>query len=380
MGLLLVTPVILTASRATFARLVAERGTELAAMLVATAGVTLVAFSQQHFPLLHVVTPLLLWSAFRLGTFVTAAAALAVCSLAVAAALYGVGPIAELASGSMVQPTQFLHLFFSVEVLIPVVVALLTGERQGLIEELEQKNTELERFAYTVSHDLKGPLVTVEGFLSHLKHDLSTGSHEDIDEDMAEIERATRNMGELLTDLLELSRRGVVANRNDTVSMATILDDVLGSMSGAASVAVSVPAGLPPIRGDRGRLGVVIRNIVDNAQKFARDGQPAQLTVTAACGPDSVEFFFRDNGIGVAEEDLERVFELFQRLDSRTTGTGVGLAIVQRTVEAHGGKVWVESEGLNQGTTVVIRLPHGAETTATGADLDPRGHALGLAG
>ena len=369
-GLLLVTPVVLTANRASVARLVNERGLELVFMSVTTAAFTFYVFSQPYFNLVYSVTPLLLWAALRLGTFVTAAAALAVYSIAVGTTLNGLGPIADMSPASLLERVEFLQLFLSVEVLIPLVVAFFTAERQSLIEELERQNTELERFAYTVSHDLKGPLVTIEGFLNHLREDLRAGSREDVDQDLEEIESATHSMGELLTDLLELSKHGLVANRCQTLSLAAVLDDVLASMSDASNIALSIPDDLPPIRGDRGRLGVAVRNILDNAQKFARENQPAEVMVQAAYGPSSIDLLFEDNGIGIAKEHLERVFGLFERLDSPRPGTGVGLAIVKRIVEAHGGTVRVESDGPNGGATVAISLPRSETATASGTGLD----------
>lgn len=233
-------------------------------------------------------------------------------------------------------------------------------ERKRLIEELENKNAELERFAYTVSHDLKSPLITIKGFLGFLEQDASTGNMIRLRNDIRRIADATDKMQTLLNELLELSRIGRLVNPHQTVPFNEIVDDALATVHGRLqenSVQVKVQENMPSVHGDRQRLFEVLQNLIDNAAKFVRD-QPDRLIEIGQDGyeNDSPIFFVRDNGIGIDPIHHERIFGLFNKLDASSEGTGVGLALVKRIVEVHGGRIWVQSEA-GQGTTFYFTLP-----------------------
>jgi len=181
MGFLLVTPAILSWNANHEVRGFRKRSIERVAIAVAVVTTTTYGFTHPHFPVLFAVTPLLLWAAFRFESFATAVAALSMCVISVAATVHGIGPIALLANGNGDNTIQFLQLYLGIAVLVPFVVAVLIEERHRLISELESKNTELERYAFTVSHDLKAPLITIAGFLRHLIEDITAGSTTDID-------------------------------------------------------------------------------------------------------------------------------------------------------------------------------------------------------
>jgi signal transduction histidine kinase len=213
-------------------------------------------------------------------------------------------------------------------------------------EQLGLKNTELERFTYTVSHDLRSPLVTIRGYLSHLVTSVAEGNDQRFREDVTRIDRAAAKMDDLLRDLLELSRVGRVLNPVSDVPMAAVAQDaadLLGGPLRARGVSLEIEPDLPVVRGDRKRLLEVIQNLVENAVKFMGDQKEPRITVGALRESGEVVFFVRDNGIGIDPKHRDRVFELFERLLPTGEGTGVGLALVKRIVEAHGGRVWVES-------------------------------------
>lgn len=233
-------------------------------------------------------------------------------------------------------------------------------ERERLIAELEDRNAELERFTYTVSHDLKAPLITVRGFLGYLEEDALSGNMERLHQDIGRIGDATDRMRRMLDELLELSRIGRKANPPEDVPFAEIVREARALVSGrleSRRIAVSVAPNLPLVRGDRVRLVEAMQNLLDNAAKFM-GAQPApriDIGFRSAAGGETV-ITVRDNGIGIADEYRQRIFGLFEKLDPHSEGSGIGLALVKRIVEVHGGRIWVESQGTGTGATFCITL------------------------
>jgi two-component system sensor kinase FixL len=237
------------------------------------------------------------------------------------------------------------------------------AEREALIRELEAKNRELERFTYTVSHDLRSPLITVTAFLSHIETAAVRGDLEAVREDIQRVRRATRKMDLLLRDLLELSRIGHVLASPDPVSFDAIAREAVELVTGRLKergVAVEIDPDLPVVMGDRARLLEVLQNLLDNAAKFMGEQKEPRVRIGARGGALGPEFFVRDNGLGISEKHHERIFGLFDKLNPKDAGTGVGLALVKRIVELHGGRIWVESNGDAQGSTFVFTIPTGA--------------------
>ncbi len=243
-------------------------------------------------------------------------------------------------------------------------------ERKGLIAELESKNSELERFTYTVSHDLKSPLFTIRGFLGYLEQDALAGKHERVKSDMQRIIAATEKMQMLLNDLLELSRVGRLKNESVGISFGELVHDAVELVQGQITegrITVHSAAELPTVFGDRQRLLEVLQNLIDNASKFMGDQKEPRIEI----GQEGMEdgkpvLYVRDNGIGILPEHYDRVFGLFNKLDVKSGGTGIGLALVKRIVEVHGGRIWVQSEAGN-GSTFYFTLPIPPETKSTGA-------------
>ena len=231
-------------------------------------------------------------------------------------------------------------------------------ERTIISNELEDKNAELERFAYTASHDLKTPLVTIKGFLGLLERDLAANDMDRAAQDIAKVNQAADTMGRLLEELLELSRIGHVVGDLVTCSLTKIARQA-AQMSEATIFEIDadvVIEEMPEVNVDRMRLTEVYQNLIENALKFMGD-QPSPRIQIGMLEKDGAHcFYVRDNGIGIAAEYHHLIFGLFERLSIDVEGTGVGLALVKRIIEVHGGEVWVESEGPGHGTTILFTL------------------------
>lgn len=235
-------------------------------------------------------------------------------------------------------------------------------EREALIKALEMRNTELERFTYTVSHDLKSPLITIRGFLGLLQKDALAGDVSQLQRDIAYIQEAAEKMRLLLDDLLALSRVGRLMNPPQHVALAEIVQEALTAVYGRLQergVQVEVAADLPMVYGDRARLTTALQNLLDNAAKYMGDQPQPLITVGAWQEQEQVTLFVRDNGIGIDAADHNRIFALFQQLNPQSEGTGIGLALVKRIVEVHNGRIWVESAGVEHGSTFYLTLPAG---------------------
>jgi PAS domain S-box-containing protein len=239
----------------------------------------------------------------------------------------------------------------------------ILSEREKLISELEIKNAELERFTYTASHDLKSPLITIKGFLGFLREDAQSGNVKRLESDIQRIGDAADKMQRLLNDLLELSRVGRLVNTFQAVDLNEMVSEVLELLHGriyGGNIRVSVEENLPHVYGDRARLLEVLQNLIDNAAKFMGDQPNPQIEIGQEGETEngSPILFIRDNGIGIDPKFKDRIFGLFDKLDPRTDGTGIGLALVKRIIEFHGGRIWLESE-LGEGATFYFTISQG---------------------
>ena len=234
------------------------------------------------------------------------------------------------------------------------------AEREALVGELKAKNRELELFSSTVSHDLKSPLITVSGFLDLLERDLAAGDQKRVARDVERIRSATRSMGRQLDELLALSRAGRVIDRPESVDLGVLVEEVLGLLAGSLNerrVDVRVEPDLPSVLGDRSRLREVVQNLLENAIKFLRDEKKPWIRVAGERRGEEVILQIEDNGIGIEPQHQERIFGVFERLHPTLDGSGLGLALVQKIIEVHGGRVWVESPGKGAGSIFFVALP-----------------------
>ncbi|MDD2273497.1 MAG: DUF3365 domain-containing protein [Desulfuromonadaceae bacterium] len=233
-------------------------------------------------------------------------------------------------------------------------------ERKSREADLEIKNAELERFTYTVSHDLKSPLITIKSYTGSIKKDLSSGRFDRIEKDLERVSAAGDKMAVLLDSLLELSRIGQVIHALEAVDMNMLVDDAVKNVAGLLQekgAKIVVQPELPTVWCDRQRIGEVIQNLLENALKYMGEQSKPHILFGVRREYGTTTFFVQDNGIGVDEKYQQNIFGLFNKLDAGSVGTGIGLALVKRIVEVHGGTVWVESEGLGKGSTFCFRLP-----------------------
>jgi PAS domain S-box-containing protein len=232
-------------------------------------------------------------------------------------------------------------------------------EREKLINELEEKNGELERFTYTVSHDLKSPLITIKGFLGFLEQDAASGNIIRLKSDIKRIANAADKMQSLLGELLDLTRVGRVMNPYQNFSFEELVREAVELVQGqiqAKGISVSIQENLPTVYGDHRRLIEVVQNLIDNAAKFIGNQSHPCIEIGQNGYEDGKPIFFiKDNGVGIEPIHHDRIFGLFNKLDTDSDGTGIGLALVKRIVEVHGGRIWVESEA-NMGATFFFTL------------------------
>jgi signal transduction histidine kinase len=230
-----------------------------------------------------------------------------------------------------------------------------TMEQQTKV--LASKNAEMEQFIYTVSHDLRSPLVTIDGFAGLLIKDLLKGHADKVKMDVQMIENGIRMMDHLLNDTLELSRIGRIVNPPEAVPFADLVSEALSQASEkiwSRSMDLSVGEKMPTVMVDRMRIVEVLVNLIENSIKYIGDQPTPKIEI--GFRQEDKAFFIKDNGIGIDSSQHGKVFELFYKMDSKSEGTGVGLAIVKRIIEVHGGRVWIESE-LGKGCIVCFTLP-----------------------
>ncbi len=238
-------------------------------------------------------------------------------------------------------------------------------EREAFVNELEAKNAELERFTYTVSHDLKSPLVTIRGFLGLLEKDIDAGDTQRMKQDIARIYSASEKMKRLLDELLELSRIGRQVNPSEEIGLTTLAHEAADMVAGqiqARGVRIDIAPAMPVVVGDRVRLLEIYQNLIDNAIKFMGEQPEPHIEIDGQDNGAEVVCFVRDNGIGIDPRFHEKVFGLFNRLHNESEGTGIGLALIKRIVEVHGGRIWVESTGEGHGSTFYFSFPRNGTT------------------
>ena len=231
-------------------------------------------------------------------------------------------------------------------------------ERERVSTKLETQNAELERFSYTVSHDLKSPLVTIQGFVGLLRQDIAELQMERVVGDLDKISNAADTMKLLLDDLLELSRVGQVIGELSDCRLSDIAHQAVESLTGKieeCGIELEIDD-MPSAQVDTTRMREVYQNLIENAIKYMGEQQAPRIRVGAEVKDDMLHCFVSDNGIGIEDKFQEQIFGLFQRLSNDNDGTGIGLALVKRIIEVHGGEVWVESEGLGKGTSLWFTL------------------------
>lgn len=235
---------------------------------------------------------------------------------------------------------------------------------------LENSNQSLERFAYVVSHDLKEPLRTINGFITLLDRKMAAYEEEDIREYMGYINRGTVRMNALINSILTISRLGNEQEEEEYVSLEKIvleIDDKLRALRYQKNAVLHYDAGsLPVIRGKYYQISLLFQNLIENGIKYNISPVP-RLRLTHRKVLNGYEFSVEDNGIGIEQKYYKQVFQMFKRLHSwaEYEGTGIGLTICQKIVEDLGGRIWIEAPANGGGGTVFKFFLPLTETTTT---------------
>lgn len=242
---------------------------------------------------------------------------------------------------------------------LTVFILRRSEELERLNRELLAKNQEMEQFVYTVSHDLKSPLVTCMGYIGMMEEDLSTGNLDEVRDSARRIRGAAERMSHLIDDLLELSRVGRHGHHPrllDTRVLAAELVAEWAERFALQRVQVRIQSDLPAVYADETSLNRLLENLLENALKYGCVGPEPVIHIGGEATEEEVRLFVRDNGPGIAEEYHQKIFRLFQRLDASKKGTGVGLASVAKIMSMHKGRAWVESS-MGQGATFWLAFP-----------------------
>ncbi len=233
------------------------------------------------------------------------------------------------------------------------------SERKENELEIRRINEELKQFTYTVSHDLKSPLLTIQSFAGFLEKDIKANKIDKVESSLGFINFAIDKMNQLLNDLLELSRIGRKTGPHEQINLSDLLDQVISLLAGRIQqkkVEIIRPKKDLILTGDIIRLTQAFQNLLENAIKFMGNQENPCIEIGIKKIDQDNHIYIRDNGIGVDAKFIPKIFDLFQKLNTKEEGTGIGLTLVKRIVELHGGKIWVESEGLGKGTTFWLRL------------------------
>ena len=233
-------------------------------------------------------------------------------------------------------------------------------ERKRRDEEIRKLNQELEAFSYSVSHDLRAPLRAIDGYCRMLLEDHAKGLDGEGRRVLDVVVSSTRRMGQLIDDLLEFSRLGRTALRVSGLDVSGLVQEALqelGEDLAKRRIEMKVSS-LPSAFGDRTLLKQVILNLLGNAIKYTRPRELAIIEIGGASDETQNTYWVKDNGVGFEMEYAQQLFGVFHRLHSSEEfeGTGVGLALVQRIIHRHGGRIWAEG-AVDRGATFYFTLP-----------------------
>lgn len=272
-----------------------------------------------------------------------------------------IGIISIVASQPNLYNSAHLRLLESIANLTGVAIgkAMLYEDTLKKSDEIENRNKELDDFTYVVSHDLKEPLISIEGYSKIVMKDYQDRLDDEGREHLNAVVQSTARMKHLIEDLLTLSRLGRMSEAQETVPVRTIIDEILHDFQFSLrerKVLVRVQEHLPHVRYSSTRLAMVFRNLISNAMKFNDKPVPI-IDIGYDEDEQNYRFWVKDNGIGIEPQYFDRIFGIFQRLkrSEEYRGTGAGLTIVKKIIEREGGRIWLES-ALGVGSTFYFTI------------------------
>ncbi|HEX5338900.1 MAG TPA: ATP-binding protein, partial [Gallionella sp.] len=235
-------------------------------------------------------------------------------------------------------------------------------ERKRAEEALHRSNADLERFAYSVSHDMRQPLRAVSGHLQLLQRSLKDKLDEDDRENMDFAMEGAHRMDSMIVSLLDYSRVGRKTEAKQFIESHAALDEALGFLAPLIEengMEVKLGGVWPQVFASRDELTRLFQNLIGNAIKFREADQPPLVEIDSSVDGDTWRVRVRDHGVGIDPQQIDRLFQFFSRLQSRARfdGTGMGLALCRRIVEHHNGRIWAESQGEGQGSTFIFEMP-----------------------
>ena len=225
---------------------------------------------------------------------------------------------------------------------------------------LEQKNEELEKYTYTVSHDLKSPLITIQGFASFILEESRKNNCTSIEGDLKRIISASQKMSGMLDELLDVSKAGQVVNKKQSIPLSKIVKEVIDLLAISIkekNAKIIIKNRLPVIKADKNRIKDVMQNLLENALKYSGNKKKPVIEIGHKKHMDKTVIFVKDNGIGIKPEYTKKIFDLFTKLNAQSTGSGIGLTMSKKIIEAHGGQIWAESKGPGKGATFSFYIP-----------------------
>ena len=237
--------------------------------------------------------------------------------------------------------------------------------RERLRQQLQAKINELETFSYGIAHSLRSPLVSIEGFSRLLREDVQNQKVENAQEDIRLLESGVSKVQNFVKSTLEYSRAGHLIKRTKNVSFGEIVKEVITEFNEqiiTIRATVSTARKFPRVKVDRGMIIQVIDNLLQNSIKYRDKTVPLKIEIGYRLSGGETIFFVRDNGTGIDASEAEKVFDLFYRGMSEGEGSGIGLAVVKKIIEAHGGRIWVQQGQPEKGTTMCFTLPEQSST------------------
>lgn len=232
---------------------------------------------------------------------------------------------------------------------------------------LQAKNDELEKFIYTISHDIKSPLLTIAGFADFIETDAVSGDMKRVKSDAQHIQDAVNKIDTMLEKLLCLSRIGRIVNVPEAVSMEALAHEAVAQASepiSKAGIRVEIHTGMPVVFVDKKRYLQMMHALIDNAVRCLGSRPEPHIEIGARIDGEETICYVKDNGIGIERCYHDKIFNFCEMRNEKTGCFCMGLAIAKRIIELHGGRIWVESGGEGQGCTFCFTVQRHSSQTA----------------